>query len=420
MKLARLILAYAALITTVAASAQTQLSIQYPFGSGFKPIFDPLIERFHAAHPGIRVVTRPPYQNYEDGLEKTLRGAITGDLADVSFQGINRQRALVDRKIAQPLGKFVRSEAQWEARGYSGSVMEMGRFSGQVYSLPFVISTPVVYFNADLVRQVGGDPNNFPQDWNAILTLASKINALGNDVSGMSFAWDIAGNWMWQALVMSHGGTMLTADEKKVSFGDAAGRSSIRLMARMVKEGGMRNLKLATAMQSFTAGKIGILMSTSAYTATIEKGTGGRFVLRTTTFPLHAGEAKARLPGGGNAAMVFAKQPEKQKAAWEFVKFITSPESAAYVARSTGYAPVNLLAASDPKYLGDYYKSHPIHLANMRQLPFMTQWYAFPGDNGLKITDVIADHLQSVVAGSADADAALGKMVSEVGDLLPR
>lgn len=419
MELARLIVAGVAAFTMSTLSAQTQLTIQYPFGAGFKPIFDPMIERFHAAQQGIRIVVRPPYTNYEDGLEKALRGSLTGDLPDVSFQGINRQRALVDREIAQPLSKFIRSEPQWEARGYAGGVISIGRFGGQVYSMPFAVSTPIVYFNADLVRQAGGDPNNFPQDWNAILALAAKINALGNDVSGISFAWDVAGNWMWQALVMSHGGAMLSADEKKVAFGDAAGRSSIRLMSRMVKEGGMRNLKLAAAMQSFTAGKIGILMSTAAYTATIEKGSGGRFVLRTTTFPLPAGEAKAKLPGGGNVAMVFTKQAEKQKAAWEFLKFISSPESSAILARSTGYAPVNQLAWTDPKYLGDFYKGSPIHLANMRQMPLMTQWYAFPGDNGLKITDVIADHLQSVVSGSADADAALTKMVSEVERLLP-
>ncbi len=419
MKFARFILACSVLLTMTVATAQTQLTIQYPFGAGFKPLFDPLIERFHAAHPDIRVTTRPPYQNYEDGLEKTLRGALTGDLPDVSFQGLNRQRVLAERGIAQPLGKMIRSEQGWEARGYSSSLMSVGRFGNEVYSLPFVISTPIVYFNADLVRQAGGDPNNFPQDWNGILALASKINALGNDVSGMTFAWDIAGNWMWQTLILSQGGTMLSADEKKVAFGDAIGRNSIRLLSRVVKEGGMRNLKLQAAMQSFTAGKIGVLMSTAAYTETIEKGVGGRFTVRTTTFPLPAGEAKGRLPGGGNAALIFAKQPEKQKAAWEFVKFLTSPENAAFAARATGYAPVNQLAANDPKYLGDFYKSRPNHLANMRQLAVMTQWYAFPGDNGLKITDVINDHLQSVVSGSADPDAALAKMVVEVERLLP-
>jgi multiple sugar transport system substrate-binding protein len=402
------------------ASAQTNISVQYGYASTFKPIFDTLVERFHAAHPDIRVVSRPPYQNYEDGLEQVLRGAITGDVPDVSFQAINRQRVLVDRRIAQPLGKFIQTESKWEARGYASGLMAMGKFDGQTWGLPFIVSTPIVYYNADLVQKVGGDPNRIPEDWNGVLALASKINSLGDGVSGISYAWDITGNWMWQALVMSHGGTMMSADEKRITFNEAAGKTSIGLLSRMVKEGGMRNLKAGPGMQSFTAGKVGILMSTSAYTETIEKGVGNRFPVRTTTLPLPAGPQKGRLPGGGSAVMILSKQPDKQKAAWSFIKFVTSAESAAFVARSTGYAPANQLAASDPKYLGDFYKSKPNHLANMRQLSWVNQWYAFPGDNGLKITDVINDHLQSVVSGGVGPDDALRKMTTDVEQLLPK
>jgi len=420
MKLVRTLAAGVLAAASLAASAQTEISVQYGYAPIFKPIFDTLVTRFHAAHPDVRVVAKPPYTNYEDGLERVLRGAISGDVPDVTIQAINRQRVLVEKRIAQPLGRFIRNEPQWATRGYASGLMEMGRFDGDTWGLPFLVSTPIVYYNADLVRKVGADPNQFPQDWNAILTLAGKINALGNEISGISFAWDITGNWLWQSLVMSYGGTMMSADEKRVTFGDEPGKRSIELLGRMVKEGGMRNLKAAAAMQSFAAGKMGILISTAAYTETIEKGVGERFPVRTTTFPLPAGPQKGKLPGGGSALMVLAKQPDKQKAAWTFVKFLTSAESAAYVARHTGYAPANQLAASDPQYLGDFYKSKPNHLANMRQLAYITQWYAFPGDNALKITDVISDHLQSVVTGDAAPQVALQRMVSDVERLLPR
>ena len=50
----------------------------------------------------------------------------------------------------------------------------------------------------------------------------------------------------------------------------------------------------------------------------------------------------------------------------------------------------------------------------------MTAWYAFPGENGLKITDVIKDHLQSVVNQSAKPDAVLTKMSADTQALLPK
>ena len=54
------------------------------------------------------------------------------------------------------------------------------------------------------------------------------------------------------------------------------------------------------------------------------------------------------------------------------------------------------------------------------QLPLLTAWYAFPGEQGLKITDVIMDRLQTVVAQSAPADQVLRKMAEDVQALLPK
>ena len=54
-------------------------------------------------------------------------------------------------------------------------------------------------------------------------------------------------------------------------------------------------------------------------------------------------------------------------------------------------------------------------------MPYLTNWYAFPGDNGLKITDVIKDRLQSVMDGSrtGEADKVLADMARDVQALLP-
>jgi multiple sugar transport system substrate-binding protein len=50
----------------------------------------------------------------------------------------------------------------------------------------------------------------------------------------------------------------------------------------------------------------------------------------------------------------------------------------------------------------------------------MTAWYAFPGENNLKIIQAIKDRLQTVVDKSATPDAALAGMASDVTKLLPK
>ena len=90
------------------------------------------------------------------------------------------------------------------------------------------------------------------------------------------------------------------------------------------------------------------------------------------------------------------------------------------MAKTTGYMPPNKVA--NEVHMKDFYQKNPNHYTAVRQLPYLTGWYAFPGDNGLKITDVIKDHLQSVVSGqrAAEPRKVLADMTQDVQKLLPR
>ena len=83
-----------------------------------------------------------------------------------------------------------------------------------------------------------------------------------------------------------------------------------------------------------------------------------------------------------------------------------------------GYFPANTLPVDDPAMLKGYYDANPNQYTAVRQLPWLTGWYAFPGENGLKITDVINDHLQTVFDKSVAPQAALDAMTRDVQALL--
>ncbi len=120
-----------------------------------------------------------PTKEYEDATQQVLRNAVTGQLPDVTFQGLNRQRILADRGIAQPLDLFIAAEKDWAKAGYDGALLTLGQVKGKQYGMGFSLSTPIIYFNADLVKKAGGDPDNFPKTWDGIFALAKKINDLG-------------------------------------------------------------------------------------------------------------------------------------------------------------------------------------------------------------------------------------------------
>ena len=184
--------------------------------------------RVHEGQPGHRVNCLAP----QPGLRGDRRGTLCAPrspstLPDVAFQGVNRQRVFVERGIAQPLDAFIaRPTGLAKTYGFAEALLALGRFGGKQYGLGFAMSTPIIYYNADLVRKAGGDPDQFPNDWDGIFDLAAKIKALSG-APRLSIPGQITGNWMWQALVFSHGGTMLSADEKKVAFDGPAGKKAI-------------------------------------------------------------------------------------------------------------------------------------------------------------------------------------------------
>lgn len=401
-------------LTTGTALAETVVHVAYPFPETWKPIHTVLAKAFEAKHPDIKIEFMAPFANYDEATQKILRGSITGDLPDLAWLGLNRQRIFVDKNVAVDLSPFIAQESDWEKRGYSGALMDLGSFKGKAYGLATGVSLPVVYYNPDIVAKVGGNPDAFPNDWDAILALASKVKDLNDGTETIVFPWDSTGNWLFQNLVLSAGGAMLTADEKKVAFSDKPGQWAVTTLSRMVTEGGMKNVDEDSAIQSFVAGKLAMYAGSIADLTGIEKSVGDRFHVRVANFPLP--DPNGKLAGGGAAGMMFTKDPETQKAAWEYLKFAASAEGSALVVQNSGYLPPNQLAIGE---LTAFYKEHPNNLLPTERLPHLTKWYAFLGANGLKISDVIKDNLGQVVSGTAQPADALAKMAQQVTNLLP-
>ncbi|MBI5132744.1 MAG: ABC transporter substrate-binding protein [Rhodopseudomonas palustris] len=401
------------------AQTQTEVVLQYPYPELFTETHKQIAAEFAKVHPEIKVTLRAPYESYEEGTQKVLREAVTNQLPDVTFQGLNRIRVLVDKNIPAPLDGYIAAEKDFDKQGFHQAMYDIGTAGGKVYALPFAISLPIVYVNVDLVKQAGGDPTNLPTTWDGLIDLAKKVKATGPDINGITYAWDITGNWLWQAPVFARGGTMLNADETKVAFDGPEGQFAIKQIARLVTEGGMPNLDQPSMRATFAAGKTGIhITSTSDLNKTTQM-IGGKFTLKTIAFP-DVVKPNGRLPAGGNVVLITAKDKAKRDAAWEVVKFWTGPKGAAIMAETTGYMPPNKVA--NDVYLKDFYEKNPNNYTAVSQLGLLTKWYAFPGDNGLKITDVIKDHLNSIVSGARakEPEAVLADMTKDVQKMLPK
>ncbi|MGU3496733.1 ABC transporter substrate-binding protein [Xanthobacteraceae bacterium A53D] len=406
-----------ALLSTAAARAEVTLDVLYTTPGTFNKLQEDLAKRFTEAHPGIKVKFRNPVAGYEEAAQQILRDQITGRLPDVAFNGINQIGLFVDRGLGAPLDANIKADGGLDKLGYYPTLAALGQWKGKQYGLPFAVSTPVFYVNVDLVKKAGLDPKNLPTTWPEIIEAGKKIQAAGPaGTTGFYYQWEQTGNWLFQSLVTSRGGKILK-DGCAVAFNDDKGMWALKTLESFGKSG-MPNLALGQARQSFVAGSIGILADSTSYVAAAERQIGSRFAFETVAFPLAAEDGK--LPAGGNVAMVFAKDAERQKAAWDYVKFVTGPVGQTQMVKLTGYMPGNEIAVKTPDMLGDFYAKSPNHMTSIKQLPVLTEWVSFPGDNSLKVIEVIKGYTESLVTGRRTAEEVMPDLVRDVTALLPK
>jgi multiple sugar transport system substrate-binding protein len=412
-----LILALISLIATIRAAAAVEIFVLYPQPYLFQTPIGEIVKAFSEKRPDIQVKLLAPTKNYEEAASAVLRGSVTGSMPDVAFNGTNLMHMFVDRKLAIGLDTFVRSEKDWDKQGYVPGMISTGVVNGQLYGLPFALSTPIMYVNADLVRKAGGEVEALPKTWPDVLDLARKITNKEAGTDGTYILWTTTGNYLWQELLFTHDGEMLSPDGKSVGFNTPAGLKTFEILHDLVTDGGMENLTDEQATQAFIAGRIGLFFGSSARVNGFAKQIGNRFELRTAPFPSPRPDSKA--VSGGATMMIFARDAEKQAAAWEFIKFAAGPIGQTVMVRNIGYMPSNQIAIDTPEMLGDYYRNNPNMRTAISQLPRATRWIGFPGPNSLKAIQVIYDNMESVVAGRATPETVLDRAATQVQALLP-
>jgi multiple sugar transport system substrate-binding protein len=413
MKLTTTAMVLALSASAVYAQDKVTIEFAYPYSHLFDVTYEAMMPAFNAAHPNIEVKFRATYESYEDGTNTILREAVAGNLPDVTMQGLNRQQPLVDKGIAQSLEPFIAAEADFEKDGYHQAMLSLSTFDDAVYGLPFSISLPVGYYNMDILR--AGGIEELPQTWDDVIAACETMKANGID-NPIFWGWNITGNWFVQALLWSQDSAIVK--DGRVTLDSPETLAALEQMQEIFTKCDMQNLEWKAALSSFSAGDIGMMFWSTSALGAVERSQGD-FELVTGPFPGMGGKPMG-LPAGGNAAMLTSTSddPAVREAAWTFLKYITSGDGAAEVAKTTGYMPPN--RAANEIILADFYEQNPNKQTAVDQLPLLRDWQAYPGDNGLAITQVIYDSIERIVTGNAtDMKDLQRELVEEVADLLP-
>ncbi|TPM14031.1 ABC transporter substrate-binding protein [Mesorhizobium sp. B2-3-6] len=420
--LSKIIAASAVLLgaaSTALAQSPVTLDVYYAFPA-FAKFHEPLAAEFMKEHPDIKIQFRAPAASYDEGHQAMLRASITNNLPDVYYSGYHVLHELVGKLKARnqilDLGTMMDAESkEWRDANYADNILDLGRVDGKLYGLAFNASMPIMFYNADLVKKAGGDPDNMPTDWPGIMELAKKIKATDSGIAGLAYnIHDWPDEWLWDAMLMQGGGE-LTKDGK-VAFGDEHGLKALEYFRSFVTDAGMPLIDWDQSRQAFIAGQIGIFFDTPARLSQDTELIGDRFKLRTAVFPVDDKE-KGGLPTGGNAAVITASDPAKQKAAWEFLKFVTGPKAQEQVVKMSGYLPTNK-AATGTDYLGPFYEANPNYATVAKQMALSRPWPGYSAGNTVRIWRTQREIISKVMSGDVSIKDGLDSLVSETQALM--
>ncbi|WP_332445902.1 ABC transporter substrate-binding protein [Sphaerochaeta sp.] len=225
--------------------------------SGYEPFWKQVKTNFEAANPDITIewVTAP----YGEIVNQVVNMAGGGNKVDAIFGEIDWVPGLVDAGLAAPV-RDILSPAFVD--DFYPDVLKSFEVDGKPYGIPLYVSPYVLYYNKNLFKQAGLDPNKPPKTYNEMLSYAEKLSKLkdanGNKVYafGQTTASVPVSGASLTAMVFNFGGQVLDA-QGKLSVDNQGFKDAFAMVKQLDEKGyNPQNAKLKDLRNLFALGQL--------------------------------------------------------------------------------------------------------------------------------------------------------------------
>ncbi len=334
----------AALFSVVgSAHAETTVKFWHSFNKANGKALEQIIGNFEAANPDIHVEAEY-VGNYNDIVTK-LQAAIPARRApDAVIMEVTRYGLFADRGVLIDLTPYFDADPlKDDLYDYA---REVGVYKGKNYIVPFNSSTPVLYFNKDILARAGYTNEPSLKTFDDILAVSKTITEkLGSEgISGIAAPGQFA-RW---GLVMSNDSELLDAKTDEVLLDKPNTIEAYQWMASLVHEQKVASPDGVTdedvGRDAFYAGKVGISLNSTGDYGGAKKALGDKLAVRampcnrTCSVPI----------GGAGIGILSTSSKDVQDAAYKFISYAASPEANAIWFAATGYLPINKKSAALP------------------------------------------------------------------------
>ena len=381
-----------------------------------------LVGGFEQAHPNIKVSIEPETSSASIAGQ-IQQDEVSGKTPDVVQDSFNDLKFMASSLKAADLTKVAGASRLAALFGgptpYATAVTRLAEINGDVYGIPWTLSTPILFYNSGLFTKAGitAAPATWSQVQADALQIKSKTGADGL-VNGCIGSAASGSDWCLQALLDSAGGSVMNSAQTALTFSSAGNVQALTTMQGLTKSGAMVNLSSAQALAAFASGKLAMILNTSALASSLLAAAGGHFTIKATELPGYG--TTASIPtNSGSALFLLSQDTGKQEAAFELMQWLTSPSSETSITTNVGYPPLRPGIATMPQYLEAYSAANQFLAPNLAQVVKLTPWLAYPGPNYNSIATQLTNAASSIVFQAADAASTLASAQKQATSLLP-
>lgn len=294
---------------------------------------------------------------------------------------------------------------------YVQNVLDIGRYNGKYYALPMQFNLIYLYWNKDLFKAAGLDPEKPPQTLEELGKYAEKLTDAGKNQFGFGMPVKGAPQY-WTSFFWNNGGEIFDLKAKKSLLNSPENIKTLEWMQDLAvnKKVTPRGAGGADTDNLMISGKLGMYINGPW----LINGLKGNKINFGITAPPKGSNKQQVISGGiGYVIPTTAKQEEKD-AAFEFIKYWMSPEILKEWSMKNGFPAWSQAVLDDPDIKADPVQSaiSPLNTLGRAYNPEAYQSVAAL-DN-----DALWPMIESIVAGSTKPEEAVKKASDKMDEIL--
>ncbi|MCL4543298.1 MAG: ABC transporter substrate-binding protein [Chloroflexi bacterium] len=384
------------------AGKQVQISFYYPVGVAgpLAKIVDGLAKDFSTQNPSIKVT--PVFSgSYVDTFAKVQQQVQAGTPPDVAIVNAAAIYSMLDTQSILQLDDLIKKSGGGAyINDFFPGFLENSQLNGKTWSIPFQRSTLIMYYNKDLLKSAGYDPEKPPQTWDDLVATGKKLTK--KDASGAAAVWGVgfpsdgSSYWEFQALAIEAGQNVFKNNAGNVVYFNAEPTVAALqfLLDLSHKYGVMQSGTVAwgSLPTDFSAGKVGMIYhSTGSLTAILQASkfqVGAAFCPKDKQFGTPT--------GGGNLYLFKGSPADHQEAGWSFIQWLSAPEKEVEWTKDTGYVAPRK-SAWETQAMKDYIAKTPQVTVARDQLQYAQN--ELGTHNMAEVQTILSNAIQAALTG---------------------